>query len=473
MRNRVKNIHFVGVGGSGMSGIAEVLVNLGYNVSGSDIADGPVPERLRNAGVNLVIGHHVDNIADSDVVVVSSAIDESNPEVNGALEAGIPVIPRAEMLGELMRFQQGIAVAGTHGKTTTTSLVSAILIAADMDPTFVVGGLINGAGVNAKLGKGEYLVAEADESDASFLNLKPQMAIVTNIDEDHMVTYEGSLENLKKTFVTFLQNLPFYGLAVLCEDDENVRSIRDQIHKPMVSYGLNEESDYRAYDLVQDATRMTFKVSRPYKESRPNRNADIEIELSIPGAHNVLNATAAIAIASHLGVSDEAIINGLKSFQGVGRRFQIFGDVALNGKNVTLVDDYAHHPVELEATLSAARGCWTDRRLIAVFQPHRYSRTFDLFDDFVQALTDQQDLLISEVYPAGEQPIASADGKALCQAIRVRGTSSPIFVADVDDLETVLAPIVQDGDVILTMGAGSIGKASKQLFESLESGGAA
>jgi len=399
MRNRVKNIHFVGVGGSGMSGIAEVLVNLGYKVSGSDIADGPVPERLRKAGVQLVIGHHVDNISDSDVVVVSSAIDAANPEVSGALEAGIPVIPRAEMLGELMRFQQGIAVAGTHGKTTTTSLVSAILIEAQMDPTFVVGGLINGAGVNAKLGKGEYLVAEADESDASFLNLKPEMAIVTNIDEDHMVTYEGSLENLKKTFVTFLQNLPFYGLAVLCEDDENVRSIRDQIHKPMVSYGLSEESDYRAYDLQQDATRMTFKVSRPYRQaraheqSRPeqeqhsNRKTDIEIELSIPGAHNVLNATAAIAIASHLGVSDEAITNGLKNFQGVGRRFQIFGDVTFNGKQVTLVDDYAHHPVELEATLSAARGCWTDRRLIAVFQPHRYSRTFDLFDDFVQALT--------------------------------------------------------------------------------------
>ena len=483
MRNRIKNIHFVGVGGSGMSGIAEVLVNLNYNVSGSDIADGPVPVRLRKAGVRVVIGHHVDNISDSDVVVVSSAIDASNPEVSGALEVGIPVIPRAEMLGELMRFQQGIAVAGTHGKTTTTSLVSAILIEAEMDPTFVVGGLINGAGVNAKLGKGEYLVAEADESDASFLNLKPEMAIVTNIDEDHMVTYEGSLENLKKTFVTFLQNLPFYGLAVLCEDDENVRSIRDQIHKPMVSYGLSEESDYRAYDLVQDATRMTFKVSRPDKASQPHKasrlneasqpNQDIEIELSIPGTHNVLNATAAIAIASHLGVSDNAIINGLKNFQGVGRRFQIFGDVDFNGKQVTLVDDYAHHPVELQATLSAARGCWTDRRLIAVFQPHRYSRTFDLFDDFVQALTDQQDLLISEVYPAGEQPIASADGKALCQAIRVRGTSSPIFVANVDELESVLAPIVQDGDVILTMGAGSIGKASKQLFESLESGGAA
>ncbi len=466
MRNRVKNIHFVGVGGSGMSGIAEVLVNLNYKVSGSDIADGPVPARLRKAGVRVVIGHNVDNISDCDVVVVSSAIDASNPEVSGALEAGIPVIPRAEMLGELMRFQQGIAVAGTHGKTTTTSLVSAILIAAEMDPTFVVGGLINGAGVNAKLGKGEYLVAEADESDASFLNLKPEMAIVTNIDEDHMVTYEGSLDNLKKTFVTFLQNLPFYGLAVLCEDDENVSSIRDQIHKPMVSYGLSQESDYHAYDLEQDATRMTFKVARP------NRENDIGIELSIPGAHNVLNATAAIAIASHLGVADEAIVNGLKTFQGVGRRFQIFGDVNFNGKQVTLVDDYAHHPVELEATLSAARGCWTDRRLIVVFQPHRYSRTFDLFDDFVQALTDQQDLLISEVYPAGEQPISSADGKALCQAIRVRGTSSPIFVSDLDDLESVLAPIVQDGDVILTMGAGSIGKAARQLFESLDGGAA-
>jgi len=461
MRNRVKNIHFVGVGGSGMSGIAEVLVNLNYTVSGSDIADGPVPQRLRNAGVDVVIGHHIDNIKGSDVVVVSSAIDQTNPEVSGALEAGIPVIPRAEMLGELMRFQQGVAVAGTHGKTTTTSLVSAVLIAAGLDPTFVVGGLINSAGVNAKLGKGEYLVAEADESDASFLNLKPEMAIVTNIDEDHMVTYQGDLGTLKKTFVTFLQNLPFYGLAVLCEDDENVRSIRDQIHKPMVSYGLSDDSDYRAYDLKQDATRMTFKVARPDREN------DINIELSIPGTHNVLNATAAIAIASHLGVEDSAIIEGLRDFQGVGRRFQIFGDAQINGKNITMVDDYAHHPVELDATLSAARGCWTDRRLVAIFQPHRYSRTYDLFDDFVQALVDQQDLLICEVYPAGEQPISSADGKALCQAIRVRGTSSPIFVSELEDLETVLAPVVQEGDVVLTMGAGSIGKASRQLYEKL------
>ena len=459
MRKRVNNIHFVGVGGSGMSGIAEVLVNLNYNVSGSDINDSPVAERLRQAGVRVVIGHHIENIKGTDVVVVSTAIDKANPEVSGALEAGIPVIPRAEMLGELMRFQQGIAVAGTHGKTTTTSLVSAILIAGELDPTFVVGGLINGAGVNAKLGQGDYLVAEADESDASFLNLKPEMAIVTNIDEDHMVTYEGDLGTLKKTFVTFLQNLPFYGLAVLCEDDANVRSIRDQIHKPMLSYGLSKESDYRAYDLSQSGQIMHFKVARP------NKDIDLDIELSIPGEHNVLNATAAIAIASHLGVSDSAIVKGLKEFQGVGRRFQVLGDIKLNDKIVTVVDDYAHHPVELNATLTAARGCWDDRRLVAVFQPHRYSRTYDLFDDFVTVLAEQQDLLLCDVYPAGEQPISGATGQALSQAIRVRGASNPVFVPEIDDLANVLAPLVQDGDVILTMGAGSIGKAIKQLFE--------
>ena len=460
MRNRVNNIHFVGVGGSGMSGIAEVLVNLNYSVSGSDINDGPVTQRLRDAGINVVIGHHLDNIQGSDVVVVSTAIDRSNPEVSGAIDAGIPVIPRAEMLGELMRFQQGIAVAGTHGKTTTTSLVSAILIAGDLDPTFVVGGLINSAGVNAKLGQGDYLVAEADESDASFLNLKPEMAIVTNIDEDHMITYEGDLGTLKKTFVTFLQNLPFYGLAVMCEDDANVRSIRDQIHKPMVSYGLSEESDYRAYDLVQSGQVMNFKVSRP------NQEVDLEVELSIPGEHNVLNATAAIAIASHLGVSDDAIQSGLKSFQGVGRRFQVLGDIELNGKKITIVDDYAHHPVELNATLTAARGCWQDRRLLAVFQPHRYSRTYDLFDDFVTVLAEQQDLLLCDVYPAGEQPISGATGQALSQAIRVRGTSNPVFVPELEELASVMSPLIQDGDVVLAMGAGSIGKAIKQLYES-------
>ena len=461
MRNRVNNIHFVGIGGSGMSGIAEVLVNSNYQVSGSDIADGPVVQRLRAAGAQVVIGHHADNVSDSDVVVVSSAIDQSNPEVAAAIAASIPVIPRAEMLGELMRFQKGIAVAGTHGKTTTTSLVSAILIAAGLDPTFVVGGLINSAGANAKLGQGDYLVAEADESDASFLNLKPEMAVVTNIDEDHMVTYEGDMGTLKKTFVTFLQNLPFYGLAVLCEDDDNVRSIRDQIHKPMLSYGLSETSDYRAYDLQQDGTRMTFAVARP------NRPQDLTVELSIPGEHNVLNATAAIVIATYLGVNDEAIVKGLSEFQGVGRRFQIFGDAEVDGKRITFVDDYAHHPVELKATLSAARGCWQDRRIVAVFQPHRYSRTYDLFDDFVTVLADQQDLLICEVYPAGEQPISGATGKSLCQAIRVRGASNPIFVSDVADIQQVLMPLIQDGDVVLTMGAGSIGKSSRQLFENL------
>ena len=464
MRNRVNKIHFVGVGGSGMSGIAEVLVNLSYQVSGSDIADSPVTQRLREAGIEVVIGHDISNIDGCDVVVVSSAIDPSNPEVNGALDAGVPVIPRAEMLGELMRFQTGIAVAGTHGKTTTTSLVSAILIAAGLDPTFVVGGLINSAGVNAKLGTGEYLVAEADESDASFLNLKPQMAIVTNIDEDHMITYQGELDTLKKTFIAFLQNLPFYGLAVVCADDENVQSIRHEIHKPVVTYGESAEADFRAYDLQQDGSNMLFKVARP---EEPN---DIDIVLAMPGKHNALNATAAIAIASHLGVDDTSIKQGLASFEGIGRRFQILGDVKLNDCKVTIVDDYAHHPVELEATLSAAADCWPDRRLLAVFQPHRYSRTFDLFDDFVQVLAQQKNMLVCEVYPAGEEVISGASGGALCQAIRVRGTSNPIYIPQVEDIQDVLMPLVEEGDVILTMGAGSIGKASQNLFSELSSG---
>ncbi|MCL4140629.1 UNVERIFIED_CONTAM: hypothetical protein GTU68_000476 [Idotea baltica] len=446
-----------------MSGIAEVLVNLSYQVSGSDIAESVVTQRLRKTGIEVVIGHDVKNIDGCDVVVVSSAIDQNNPEVRGALSLGIPVIPRAEMLGELMRFQTGIAVAGTHGKTTTTSLVSAILIAAGLDPTFVVGGLINSAGVNAKLGEGEYLVAEADESDASFLNLKPQMAIVTNIDEDHMVTYQGELETLKKTFIAFLQNLPFYGLAVVCADDENVQSIRPDIHKPVVTYGESEQADFRAHSLLQDGSNMSFSVERP------GISTDIQVVLAMPGKHNVLNATAAIVIATHLGVNDESIQQGLRDFQGIGRRFQILGDVDLNGRKVTIVDDYAHHPVELAATLSAAEGCWPDRRLIAVFQPHRYSRTSDLFDDFVQVLAQQANMLICEVYPAGEEPINGATGGALCQAIRVRGTSNPIFIPLVEDMQSVLAPLVQDGDVILTMGAGSIGKASHSLFADLKS----
>ena len=465
MRNRVKNIHFVGVGGSGMSGIAEVLVNLNYHVSGSDIAESAVTQRLRSVGIKVVIGHQASNVERADVVVVSSAIDHTNPEVQQAIKSSIPVIPRAEMLGELMRFQKGIAVAGTHGKTTTTSLVSSILIAAGMDPTFVVGGLINSAGVNAKLGKGEYLVAEADESDASFLNLKPEMAIVTNIDEDHMVTYQGDLATLKKTFVAFLQNLPFYGLAVLCSDDENVQSIRDQVHKPMVTYGFSQESDYRASQVMQNGLAMSFTVARP------NGLTDLDVELAIPGDHNVLNALAAIAIAGHLGVADAAVVEGLRDFAGIGRRFEILGDVSLGDAKVTVVDDYAHHPVELAATLSAARGCWPEKRIIAVFQPHRYSRTYDLFDDFVQVLSDQQDLLICEVYPAGEQAISGATGGALCQAIRVRGTSTPIFLQEVGQMQELLAPLVSDGDIVLTMGAGDIGKAVRNMVASLKDGG--
>ena len=461
MHKSVRNIHFVGVCGSGMSGIAEVLVNSGYKVSGSDINDGPVARRLSAAGIQVHLGHHIDHVQSCDVVVVSSAIDKSNPEISAALDAGIPVIPRAEMLGELMRLQQGIAVAGTHGKTTTTSLIAAILIAANLDPTFVVGGLINSAGVNAKLGQGDYLVAEADESDASFLNLKPEMAVVTNIDADHMVTYNGDLDVLKQTFVTFLQNLPFYGLAVLCEDDANVRSIRGQVHKPIISYGCSEEADYRAHGIEQQGTHIRFKISRP------NKQQDLLVELPLPGRHNALNATAAIAVASHLGASDQAIVEGLKTFGGVGRRFEILGEAKFNDASITLVDDYAHHPVELQATLKAARDSWPDRRLIAIFEPHRYSRTYDLFDDFVTALADQRDLLICEVYPAGEDPISGASGQDLCQAIRVRGTSSPIFVADVSDLYAVLKPLLKDGDILLTLGAGSIGKASHSLFEQL------
>ena len=462
MKNRVNKVHFIGIGGSGMSGIAEVLINLGYAVSGSDIADGPVAQRLRQAGAEVMIGHRSSNIEDTDVVVVSSAIDDSNPEIISAKSMGVPVIPRAEMLGELMRFQQGIAVAGTHGKTTTTSLVASILVAAGMDPTFVVGGLINSAGVNAKLGRGDYLVAEADESDASFLNLKPEMAVVTNIDEDHMNTYQGDLEELKKTFVTFLQNLPFYGLAVLCTDNENILSIRDRIHKPVVSYGLNDEADYRISDLKQLGARTRFTVSRKTKKDA------VEVDLALPGVHNALNATAAVAIASHLGVNNEAIRQGLSDFQGVGRRFEILGDVYFNGKDITLVDDYAHHPVELAATLKAARDCWPQRRLVAVFQPHRYSRTNDLFDDFVAVLAEQADLIISEVYPAGEDPITGATGQSLCQAIRVRGAMNPIFLPQIENLQEILGPYVKSGDVVLTMGAGTIGKVAKSFYGSIK-----
>ena len=461
MRNRIRKIHFVGVGGSGMSGIAEVLVNLDYQVSGSDIALSPTVDRLKKAGIRVDIGHNEANVSDCDVVVVSTAIDESNPEVKAALDAGVPVIPRAEMLGELMRFQKGIAIAGTHGKTTTTSLVSAVLIADGMDPTFVVGGQVNSAGANAKLGKGEYLVAEADESDASFLNLKPEMAVVTNIDADHMSTYKGDFSTLKQTFIAFLQNLPFYGLAVLCIDDENVQAIRADIHKPMLTYGVSENADFRAVNIEQKGLFMHFDVLRL------NNDKPLHIELALPGKHNVLNALAAIAIANHLEVSDKSIITAFKEFQGIGRRFQILGDIPVNEGKALLVDDYAHHPVELNATLSAATGCWPDRRLIVVFQPHRYSRTHDLFDDFVHVLAEYENLVICDVYPAGEQEVAGASGSDLCRAIRVRGTSEPIFVPHIDELTSVLKPILRADDVIITLGAGSIGKASREFYQDI------
>ena len=457
MRNRVDRVHFVGVGGSGMCGIAEVLVNLGYKVSGSDPARGEVIDRLARAGVAIYPEHDAAHVQDCDVVVVSSAISSDNPEVVAAHELRIPVIPRAEMLGELMRFQKGIAVAGTHGKTTTTSLVSAVLVAGGLDPTFVIGGQVNSARTNARLGSGEYLVAEADESDASFLNLKPEMAIVTNIDADHMETYDGDFDKLRQTFVAFLQGLPFYGLAIICGDDADVQAIVSDVRKPMVSYGTGENCDIRATSISQDGLRMSFHVSRA------GRGEDLDIELAMPGTHNVLNALAAVAVATHLDVPDAAIVDGLRGFEGIERRFQVLDDIVLPLGRATLVDDYAHHPRELEATIAAARGCWPGRRLVTVFQPHRYTRTRDLFDDFAQVLSECEPLLVTEVYAAGEPTISGADGRALCRAIRARGKADPVFVEDVRTLPDTLSPILQDGDVVLTLGAGSIGRVAGEL----------
>ena len=459
MRNIIKHIHFVGIGGSGMSGIAEVLANLDFVVSGSDIQENKVVERLRSAGITVYIGHHEKNIVDANVVVVSSAIDNGNPEINAAQKSGIPVIPRAEMLGELMRFQKGIAIAGTHGKTTTTSLVATILIAANLDPTFVVGGLVNSTNANAKLGAGEYLVAEADESDASFLNLQPDIVAVTNIDADHMTTYDNDFEKLTDTFVAFIKNIPFYGRAVLCWDDENVREIKPFLNKPVLTYGFHEDADIRGENVRTQGSSMLFDVSIKGKRSIQ------DIELNMPGEHNVQNALAAITIADHLEVKTENIKKSLSGFSGVGRRFQKMGELLIQGKQVTLIDDYAHHPRELAATLKAAKGCWPNKRIITVFQPHRYSRTQDLFDDFVVELADCNQLVICDVYPAGESPISGADGRALCKAIRSRGKTDPVFVPNIDNLTATLESIVSHGDVVLTLGAGSIGKASIDLAE--------
>jgi UDP-N-acetylmuramate--alanine ligase len=454
---KIERIHFVGIGGTGMSGIAEVLSNLGYQVSGSDIKASAVTQRLADLGVSIFIGHRRENVKDVDVVVVSSAVDRSNDEVDEAYLNRIPVIPRAEMLAELMRFRFGIAVAGTHGKTTTTSLVASMLAEGGLDPTFVIGGRLNSAGSNAKLGLGHYLVAEADESDASFLYLQPMMSIVTNIDQDHMATYQGSYERLKDTFIEFLHHLPFYGMAVMCLDDEGVREILPQLSKPVITYGVHENADVRAIDIKQQGMHTAFTVLR--RDSHP----PLQVTLNMPGWHNMLNSLAAISVATKLGIADSAIIASLGAFKGVGRRFQIHGDLELKLGRLTLVDDYGHHPREIAATLEALRQAWPERRSIVIFQPHRYTRTRDLFEDFVQVLSTVDVLILMDVYSAGEARIPGADGRALSRAIRIRGQVDPVFVENWEELPQILAGIAKDDDVILTMGAGNVGQIATQL----------
>ncbi len=464
MRSWVRRVHFVGIGGVGMCGIAEVLYNLEFQVSGSDIQDNANTKRLRELGIAVHIGHDPGYVKNADVVVVSSAVDDSNPEVAAALHEQIPVIPRAEMLGELMRLQQGVAVAGTHGKTTTTSLIASLLAEGGLDPTFVIGGRLNSAGVNARLGRGEYLVAEADESDASFMHLHPLMAVVTNIDADHMETYGSDFSTLKRTFIAFLHNLPFYGLAVLCIEDPVVREILPEVHKPLMTYGFSEDADVRARDIEQDGLAMRFTVDLKGEQNW------LQVTLNQPGLHNVLNALAAIAVARVLEVDNAAIIAGFSKFAGIGRRFQVNGSIARAGGDVVFVDDYAHHPREIAATVEAARHTWPGRRLVVVFQPHRYSRTRDLLDDFSAILSAQEPLLITEVYAAGEQALNGADGRALCRAIRARGRADPVFVEDVTQLPQVLQDILRANDVLLTLGAGNIGQVAAGLPHDLAAG---
>ncbi|MCC7325902.1 MAG: UDP-N-acetylmuramate--L-alanine ligase [Burkholderiales bacterium] len=457
MKHRVKRVHFVGIGGAGMSGIAEVLVTQGYGVSGSDLAPSAVTQRLAALGATITIGHSAGNVAGADAVVVSTAVAPDNPEVAAARERGTPVVPRALMLAELMRLKQGIAVAGTHGKTTTTSLIASVLAEGGLDPTFVIGGRLLSAGANARLGKGEFLVAEADESDASFLYLTPVLAVVTNIDADHMETYEHDFSRLSRAFVDFLQRLPFYGVAVVCVDDANVRAILPDVTKLLVTYGLSADADLSATDVVNVAGRMRFTA-------KSSGAADLAIDLAAAGTHNVRNALAAIAVGREVGVADAAIARALSEFHGVGRRFQRHGDVALaTGGSCTLIDDYGHHPAEMEATLDAARGSFPGRRVVLAFQPHRYTRTRDLFEDFVRVLSTADVLVLTDVYPAGEAPIVAADGRALARAVRVAGRVEPVFVDDVADMPVTLRTLLRDGDVLLTMGAGSIATTAAQL----------
>jgi UDP-N-acetylmuramate--alanine ligase len=453
MKHKVKNIHFVGIGGSGMSGIAEVLINLDFTVTGSDLAVNATTKRLIDFGATVFQGHATENLGDADVVVVSSAVNEENPEVKAARAKNIPVVPRALMLAELMRFRQGIAVAGTHGKTTTTSLIASILAEAGMDPTFVIGGKLEAANANAKLGTGEYIVAEADESDASFLHLTPVMAVVTNIDQDHMDTYEHSFDKLKSAFVEFLQQLPFWGMAVVCIDDANIREILPRVTKPVMTYGFSEDARVRAINVRADDGKMHFT------EQRINGVVtEFDVTLNLPGNHYVLNALAAIAIASELNVPDAAIIKALKEFKGVGRRFERYGEIEVKGGGAfTLIDDYGHHPVEVQAVIAAARAAFPNRRLVMAFQPHRYTRTRDCFEDFVRVLSSTDVLLLTEVYSAGEASIVAADTRSLIRSIRVAGKIEPLFVETTDELPEAILNMAQANDVVIVMGAGSIG----------------
>ncbi len=460
MREFVRHIHFAGIGGIGMSGIAEVLLDLGFRVSGSDICASPIIDRLEKVGATIVIGHDESNIEGADAVVYSSALEKTNSEIQAALLKKVPLVPRAEMLGELMRFRKGVAVAGTHGKTTTTSLIGAVLAGAGIDPTLVVGGVVNSMHSNARLGKGEYMVAEADESDASFLHLQPQVAVVTNIDRDHMETYQGDFSQLKQTYLEFLHNLPFYGLAILCFDDPDVREIAGRLRKPFESYGLTDGVDYQAVGISQKGRYSSFSVLR-YKQPIG------KFRVAMPGVHNVQNALAAIALAYKLGLATESIRGALSGFQGVGRRFQQLGVVRFGSRFVRMVDDYAHHPTEIAATLKACQDCYPKRKILVVFQPHRFTRTRDLFDDFAQLLAGIKNLVVTEVYPAGERPIAGGDSRSLCRAIRQLG-GEPVFTESLETLNDILPDLVQTSDILLTLGAGDIGRFAHNLALQLQ-----
>ncbi len=454
---RIRRIHMIGVGGTGMSGIAEVLVNLGYRVAGSDLRASAVTERLRRKGVEIFIGHDAAHVGSADVVVSSSAVDEENPEVIAAREQRIPVVPRAEMLAELMRYRHGIAVAGTHGKTTTTSLIAAIFGEAGLDPTFVIGGLVNSVGSNAQLGASRFLVAEADESDASFLHLQPMVAVVTNIEADHMDTYGGDFSILRGTFLDFLHNLPFYGLAVLCIDDPVIRDLLPEVTRQVITYGFAEDADYRIDNVVKAGLATRFTVSRP------DGAAPLPVSLNMPGTHNVLNAAAAVAVASDEALADDAILAGLAGFEGVGRRFTRLGELNLRDGSALLVDDYGHHPTEVRATLESARQAWPERRVVMIYQPHRFTRTRDLYEDFVAVLSRCDALVLLEVYPAGEEPIPGADSRSLTRSIRQRGQIEPIFAESIDEVPALLRDVLRDGDVVITQGAGNIARLAQDL----------